>query len=34
MSPFEGLKLLSGLCLAAWGLAHLICWGFVKLDGE
>ncbi len=32
LPPFEALKLISGLCLAAWGLAWLVCWLLVKLD--
>ena len=32
MTPFEAIKLISGLCLAAWGLAWIICWLLVRLN--
>jgi len=32
MTPFEGLRLMSGLCILAAALAYAICWTLTKLD--
>ena len=34
MTPFEGLRLMSGLCLLAAALAYAIAWLLVKLNGD